>query len=373
MKISFKTLVLSATLSIGFASCEQDPTDASYTIPTTYNFDNVSYGGQTDRLEMMGEITTYLKTANGLTGATLDANQIKDMYGDNTGDHFSTAALNTSTKQLKSKTISTETTNFMNYMDAIATASLSTATTASDGQAGTASNNSNSKSYLLNANGIELTQIIEKGLMGACFYYQATAVYLGTGKMNGDNTIVNQGEGTDMEHAWDEAFGYFGAPINFPSITTSAIFWGKYSNTHQLVYPLNQKLMDAFLKGRAAISAKDMTTRDEMIIELRKQWELITVATAIHYLNTAKINLGTDNTIAYHELSEVFPFIMSLKYSSGSGSITISQVNTILTNLYGSSDPLQANNYMIDMAKIEAAKTALVGYFTDLTSVKNSL
>ena len=30
-----------------------EPNETSYTVPTTYNFDNVSYGGQTDRLNML--------------------------------------------------------------------------------------------------------------------------------------------------------------------------------------------------------------------------------------------------------------------------------------------------------------------------------
>ena len=35
-----------------------------YDVPTTYTFDNVSYSGQTERLDMLAEMTTYMKTAN---------------------------------------------------------------------------------------------------------------------------------------------------------------------------------------------------------------------------------------------------------------------------------------------------------------------
>lgn len=366
---SLFALSLGATLC--FTACEE-PQDPGYTVPSTYNFENVSYTGQEERLAKMGEITTYLKTAHVSGAAALDAAKLKDMYAENTGSHFSTTELNSSTKQLKNKTISTEQANFEAYLDAAATTSAATGMTASNGQAGIGSNNAGSSSYLFNENGIEWTQIIEKGLMGACFYYQGVAVYLGTGKMSADNNAVTAGKGTAMEHHWDEAFGYFGVPKDFPTNTSGLLFWGKYCNKHEAVYPLNQVVMDAFLKGRAAISAKDLTTRDEQIAILQEQWELVVAATSIYYLNNAKENLGTDQFAAFHQLSEGFAFIMSLKYGATS-KITSAQVDDILTNLFGSADPRQASNYTVDATKIEAAKTALVNYYSKLASVKDSL
>jgi len=370
MKYSIKHLYATLLVAILFTACEKAP-DNSYDIPTSYNFENVSYSGQTARLDMMEEITTYLKTAHSSGAAALDANKIKEMYA-NTGSHFSTTDLNTSTKQLKSKTYSSMQDDFETYMDSAAAASNHTASTAANGQAGIITTNSGSSSYLLNANGVELTQIIEKGLMGACFYYQGTAVYMGSGKMDVDNQVVVAGEGTEMEHHWDEAFGYFGVPTDFPTNTTGVRFWGKYCNKHESVYPLNGDMMDNFLKGRAAISNDDLTARDEAITALRKNWELVVAATAIYYLNNAKDNLGTDAAKAHHELSEAYAFIMSLKYGAKM-SIPMADVDTILADAFGSSDPLQANFYQVTTQKIEDAKTAIVGYITDLSSVKDSL
>lgn len=365
-------LAATISLALGFSSCQPEDKN-TYNIPSTYNFDNVNYEGQTVRLSKMAELITYLKTANAVGATALDAAKIKDMYGDNAGNHYSTADLNTASQQLKNKTLSTEQANIESYIDAIATASLSTSTTASNGQAGVISNNAGTKHYLLNENGLELREVIEKGLMGALSYYQATSVYLGAGKIDVDNTTSTPGKGTAMEHHWDEAFGYFGVAHDFPTNTTNSLFWGKYSNVHENVYPLNKKMMDAFLKGRAAISAKDINTRDEMIAEVRKNWELIAVATAIYYLNKAKNNLGSDDGATHHTLSEGFGLIRSLKLGTGSGNISIAQVDDILANLYGSADALQANAYTVDAAKIEAAKTALVSYFSDLASVKDTL
>jgi len=376
MKFSTNTLLAAtAALALGFSSCQPED-DFSYSVPETYNFENVSYSGQTTRLDMMAEVTSYIKTAHVANAPALDAAKIKDMYGDNTGNYFSTTDLNSSTKQLKSKTVTTEQNNFEAYMDAVAVASQSTGMTASNGQAGIAANNAGTKFYLLNENGVEFAQVIEKGLMGACFYYQATSVYMGLGKMdvdNVDNTIVIDGKGTEMEHHWDEGFGYFGANKTFPTNTSDIRFWGKYSNKHEAVYPLNEKIMNAFLEGRAAISAKDMDTRDAQITIVRKNWELVVAATSIYYLNNVKDDLTTDPSAAYHGLSEVFGFISSLKHGTGANGVTATQINTILTNLFGSSDALQANNYNVTATKIEAAKTALVDIFTDLAAVKDTL
>lgn len=373
MKFSSNILfAITTTLVLGFTSCQTED-DFSYTVPATYTFNNVSYSGQTNRLDMMAEITSYIKTAHVANASALDAAKIKDMYGDNTGNHFSTTDLNTSTKQLKSKTIATEQSNFEAYMDAVALASQSTNMTASNGQAGIATNNAGTKFYLLNERGIEFAQVIEKGLMGACFYHQGTSVYMGSGKMDVDNTTITDGEGTEMEHHWDEAFGYFGINKNFPTNTSDIRFWGKYTNKHEAVYPLNKIVMDAFLNGRAAISAKDLDTRDAQITILRKNWELVIAATSIYYLNNVKDDLGSDPVAAYHGLSEVYGFVSSLKYGTGASGITASQVNNILTDLFGSSDALLANNYNVTTAKIEAAKTALVNIFTDLNAVKDTL
>ncbi|MGH1335857.1 MAG: DUF4856 domain-containing protein [Aureispira sp.] len=366
-------LLTLGTAAVLFTACDTKTDDITYDVPETYNFDNVSYSGQENRLDKMAEITSYIKTAHVANASALDATKLKDMYGDNTGGHFSTTDLNASTKQLKSKTITTAQTRFDSYLDAVAVTSQSTAATAANGTAGIATNNAGDKSYLLNANGMEWAQIIEKELMGACFYYQATAVYMGAGKMDVDNETVTAGEGTTMEHHWDEAFGYFGVPKDFPTNTTGLVFWGKYVNKHEGVYPLNKKMMDAFLKGRAAISAKDMTTRDEQIEVLRKEWELVVAATSIYYLNIVKTNLTSDPAAAYHGLSEVYGFISSLQYGAGTGRITTANVETILTDLFGSSDAMLANNYNVTDAKIEAAKTSLVTYFTALSDVKDQL
>ena len=123
-----------------------------------------------------------------------------------------------SSKQLKNKTVGGEafyTDTFEGYMEAIAAASANTVEGLTDGamgQAGVVLSTTNpDKQYLQDANGQEWTQLIEKGLMGACFMYNISSVYLASGKMDVDNTTAEDPAGgkyyTEMEHHWDEAYG----------------------------------------------------------------------------------------------------------------------------------------------------------------------
>lgn len=325
--------------TVFFASCDKDeapepePTPAPYTVPTTYNFTNVTYTGQTQRISMLDELSAYMKTGN-TSGTVLNAQKMKDMYA-NTGNPFSDTTLNSSGKQLKNKTFSLDQSLFDAYFDSLAQVSQSSVA-GSNGVAGVVvSAGDPNKKYLLDKNGIEYNQLIAKGLMGAVFYYQAVSHYLENIAAD-DNANVVTGEGTAMEHSWDEAFGYLSVPIDFPANTTGIKYWGSYSNQLNGVLSCNATMMNAFLKGRAAISNKDNTSRDEARTTIRDTWEKICAGSAIHYINAAKTHL-TDDALRNHELSECLGFIRSLKYST-TKKITDTQLTEVLgyigTNLY---------------------------------------
>ena len=127
-KLNFRLLFTCAVLSI-FASCAEkgctDPLALNYdadatkdddgceyvVVPETYVFtdadgnNTVSYSGQTSRMDMLSEMVSYLKTANGsnTSPATLDANTLLAMY-DNSYTGWSDTNLIDNGKQLKSKT-----------------------------------------------------------------------------------------------------------------------------------------------------------------------------------------------------------------------------------------------------------------------------
>ena len=333
--------------------------DTAYNVPSTYDFANVSYSGQTERLDMLGELVNEMKKGN-TQGTVLSAQKLKEMFS-NEGGHFSF----TSANQLKNKTFADDVTVFEDYMDKLAAASAST-TPGSNGVAGVVTSaNDGSKKYLFDENGVEYLQLIEKGLMGAVTYYQATSVYLSEDKVGDaiDNTTVEEGKGTKMEHHWDEAFGYFGVPKDFPGNKTGIRYYGKYCDARDGKLNSNKALMEAFIKGRAAISNKDMETKEQMIKVVREEWEKVIAATAISYLNEAKNNFA-DDALRNHELSEALAFIKALKYNSAK-KITNAQIDTAVSTLSG-------NFYNITQSSIESARDQLSTIY-GFDSIKTSL
>ncbi|MGB0930451.1 MAG: DUF4856 domain-containing protein [Chitinophagales bacterium] len=348
------TFILLALIAL-FIGCDKDDDDApTYDIPTTYNFENVSYSGQTQRLAMMSELKTYMATSQ-TQGVPLDANKMKAMYANDDATAGWSNTYDTS-KQLKSKTFENVQANFDGLFEALASASQSTIE-GSEGIAGVIQSLDGAKNYLVGDNGLDHAQLIEKGLMGACFYYQATAVYFGDDKMNVDNEVIEESEGTTMEHHWDEAFGYFGVPTDFPTNLDGLVFWGTYSNQSNDILGSNQTLMNALLKGRAAISNKDLDTRNEAIVEARDAWELIAVGSALHYLNSGIANFD-DMALRSHGLSEAIGFIFGLQFNP-TKKVSNQEVNDLLTTITGSSDFASMNLYTTSIEKLQQAKDEL--------------
>ena len=319
MKKNYLNLLVGAVaFSSILVSCKKDepvtPATPTPEVPTTYSFNNVYYLGQKQRLAMLSEISNEIKKG---TSGSLSAQKLKDMYN-NSGSPFvdttDNLQLNTSGKKIKDKVYAADAALYESYFDSLAAFSLSSAP-ASEGVAGVAT--SGTSKYLLNSRGQELTQLFQKSLMGALIFYQIGEVYLSDAKVGDavDNTTVKAGEGTSMEHAWDEAFGYFGVPVDFPTNKSGLQFVGSYSNQRDALLGCNKKIMDAYLKGRAAISNKDMATKKAQITIIRTEIERVLAASAIHYMNETATNIADAGKRA-HALSEGYGFINALKYNS---------------------------------------------------------
>lgn len=357
-----KHLLAALALGLGFTACtKEDEEPAGPSQPGTYSFQNVDYSGQITRLDMLGEMSTYMKTSN-TAGVTVDAQVLRD-YFSNSNAPFSDSTLNNSTKQLKNKCLVTEVDLIESWMDSLANASQSIVP-GSNGNAGVVVSTTNpSKQYLFAANGFEYTQLIEKGIMGAVFYYQSTAVYLGEDKMNVDNQEVTPGKGTAMQHHWDEAFGYLGAGNDFPLSTDGLRFHAKYCNSRDGVLGTNAELGEAFIRGRFAINQKDMGMRDAAIADVREAYELVIASTAIHYLNGAKAD-AADAALRNHQLSEAYAFIYSLKFNP-TRSLSVNTIDGLLAQ-FGD------NLYALSLNDIQAIADELALAF-NLTAVQNQL
>lgn len=320
------SLSIIAVTTLSFTSCNQDDND-NLQIPTTYEFTRdgvttVDHSGQTERLDMLELFGTYLKSANTVGSAALSQDVLVDMFKNQNAPF----AGQTFSKDLHSKCFAPDTALFLQLLQDAANASMATGT-ASNGVAGVQTDGSTdlTKGYRVNENGLELTQVILKGLMGSVFYYQAMEVYLSQERMGttGNEEMVTGENYTSMEHYFDEAFGYFGVPTDFPSAASleDARFWGEYCNTrNETLYPgINDELSLAFRTARAAITAKDYEARDAAIQVIAQKWSLVIAASAVGYLEQALSTAGTPEYKRHHVMSEAIGFMLALKYHFNGG------------------------------------------------------
>jgi hypothetical protein len=386
LKLITKTLLGSALLLLIGCSKEEDTpqpitdnggtNNPTYSVPAIYAFvdgssnSTVDYSGQEQRLEMLSEMVTYMKTGN-TVGNFLDATQLKNMYANNAYTWVDAPSLGMtgSSKQLKSKTAAGDIgvqAMFENYMDSIDVISDLNYSNSSEtyGQGGVWTNGT--KTYLQSGVGYEYGQMIEKGLMCAVFMNQMTVNYLGTVGDDDNVTIITGKTYTEMQHHWDEAYGYFTSSVDYPTTGTDR-FWGKYAYGRESILGSATNLSYAFRKGRAAIDNKDYGARDAQITVIRNEIEKVCAGTAIHYLNGAKANIA-NSTIKNHELSEAVAFINGLRYgynSVNAVSITAAEIDTALG--YVGTD---FNN--VTITDLNNA-IDLIASKTGLTSVKTTL
>lgn len=366
MKINKTLWVLTASLSVLFSCNDDDDINKELQVPATYTFtrnggSSVSYSGQTDRLDMLAELKSYLASAN--TGAELSTLKLLDMYG-NENAPFEDAALNESTKQLEDKTYSTDIEFYKNLFVSAEAASKSGVAT--EGTAGLMTRGTGN--ILVNEKGWEYTQVIEKGLMGAVFLNQIYNTYLTDSKIGADVENDNLEDGknyTAMEHHWDEAFGYWGMNPEFDT-EGEARFWSNYALGREELVGSFTALKNAYLAGRTAIVNKNYPLLAEQRNILYEQFELLAAAATIHYLN--EVATDTNEGDRMHHASEGYGFARALAYSPNK-KISEAQLQTLLGNAFGT----DADFYKISNESLTQGKDLLKTVYPTLADIADDL
>lgn len=333
-------------------------------VPTTYVFSDsdgnstVSYGGQTARMDMLSEMTSYLKTANTSGGSNqLDAATLLSMY-DNSYTGWSDQGLVGNGKQLKSKT-------------ALGDAGVQAQFEAWMTEAAAATPPTEDGYYLQAATGQEWTQLIEKGLMSACFASQMTGNYLAGIESDDNSVAVDPANGkfyTEMEHHWDEAYGYFTDAVDYPTNGTNR-FWGKYANnTLETLLGSATTISRAFRTGRAAISAGLTDQVPAQVAIIQEEVRRMVAGMAIHYLNSTKQKVadGESQNKVNHYMSEAWAFIYGMQFCANPD-MTPDAINGLLAQIDGGfevfTQSTQSINETIDMI---AAASGLEAFKNDL-------
>lgn len=317
------------------SSCKDDKNDTlpvkSYTVPTTYSFSNASYTKATQRVKMLLELDTYLKTANtGTTVVTLDQNKVNNMWA-NINSPFADAGLNGSGVNIKDLT--SDAALYKAYADSVLISN--TATPAVPGTAGWLPNVSNTATnkYIVGKRGLEYGQAFLKGTMGGFLFKQATTILASVKTMPAADT-------TAAQKAWDEAFGYFAVPVNYdPAIDylrtdpNRPLHWGGYLAERGRPIQAGKIMFDAFLKGRAAIGGYDVTVRNTQADIIIAKWEQLAAAAALVYVTTPTESANVGNFgRQFHALSEAFGFIATFKYRPANSKLSAANY-TILNNI----------------------------------------
>lgn len=188
--------------------------------------------------------------------------------------------------------------------------------------------------------GLDFQQLVEKVLLSAIAFHQAADKYMDDAAKGllSDNTAdaTSGGAGyTVLEHAWDEAFGYFGGSRWYGDFTAAGLAAGPTyvdSNEdgridllteHNYGASVNAAKRDngsaasartdfmgqawlAFRVGRAIITEAGGELSEEQMAALRVQrdlalgaWESAIAATVVHYINDVLQAMGDFGTPAY--------------------------------------------------------------------------
>ncbi len=363
-----KDLLLTVVaLSLLTVACSKDGDDiAPYTVPGTYDFQNVDYAEATTSVNMWQGFQFYLGR-----GATRQLSQdTVNFLWNNTGNAFTAEfvpnlpntpqQLNTSGFNLASKT--TDAATIKALADSMVKVSQFYNTPGTEGVAGKQGNR------LFNYSGFEFNQGVSKGLMGALML--SKIIQHLDAAANADNNTVTAGKGTAMQHEWDMAFGYAGIAKDYDSSKSYAssdptrpLAIGGYFGERGKYIQAGGTVYEAFRKGRAAIGAKDYKVRDAAAATIKEFVEK-TMAAACYYYVTHPQGVA-DKGAKLHEISEGRGFIVALKYRAANSKLTAANYQA-LVDLLGVNQNAYALINDATFAKLKQAQQILTTTYGQL-------
>jgi hypothetical protein len=307
-------------------------------------------------IAMADQVVAAINLGNN-QGTVVNAQQLKDMFN-NVNSYFNDSALqlNSSGLKLTDYCSLAAQADIFNYFDSIGLYSQ-TNNVASVGIAGVSpSSASPTKKYLLSPTGVFYSQVVKKALMGGVFAYAITNMYMADSVGNNiNNSNVIAGQGTALEHHWDAAFGLWGVPVDFPTNTTGLKYFGSYSNQVDAGLHSNATIMDAFLKGRAAISNKDLATKTAQVAIIIKTFDQLDAAAIVQEMKETDENIEAGDAVAaYGTLSESLGFVRNLKYNKNAARVITDAQIAQLEALYDSANPSTPNLYNFVNANVNS-------------------
>jgi hypothetical protein len=187
-----------------------------------------------------------------------------------------------------------------------------------------------SSSWIFDEYGLDIEQVIFKGLFGAFHYNQAV-------------TILS---GNPTQASLDKALYYFGANPTFPNTnttkaTTPDVYSANYAARRtKAASGFYLDIKAGFIKAQAAIKAGSQynNDRDQAIAAILLGWEKANAATIINYLNDVYTKLSITNqtdankAAALHSFGEAIGFLVGFKGVS-TKKITDAQIDELIAKM----------------------------------------
>lgn len=316
MKFNWKNSIFLLAFSVSLFSCDEETTDVTFPdleVPTTYESTSYETNASTELTVRANLSALSSKMKVGRSGAMVSESELL-------------AAFSEGNPSLQSITTSYYAEKTPNWLAELAKASGGTfdPTTAPVGNGGVYGG------YLFDENGLELEQVVEKGLFGAALYNHALTV------IKSDNITAS-----DI----DRLVAIFGAHTSFQNSDAVAqnkdIFSAKYAarrdkNDGNGLYT---SIKTNLITAKAAIEkGQDYNQdRDKALSDFRYNWEKSNMATVINYLSAtiSKLNnsdaTDADKASALHAYSETVGFVYGWKGVSGNDkAISDTEIDQIL-------------------------------------------
>nr|MBC7613377.1 DUF4856 domain-containing protein [Pseudopedobacter sp.] len=272
------------------------------------------------KLEMFKGLNSYINLNK---TQAISADVSKNLYA-NSGNPFtpdissnfaSLNAVSFSLKAISASSFSTTDANLVRQKieaDLITNAALGNAysVTASNGVAGKLG------TYMVNAKGIEVAQVIQKGLIGAFQIDYINNVLLNVSLNASNYQLVDSKNYTQLEQNWDQAYAVLTPNPIYLEGSTDAVRGTSEFGLGSYVWEYNKANYNnvylAFLKGRVAIVNNDRSEVEKQALFIRTQFEIAIVNAALGYL--AKWGTSTTDASRAHAISEGLGFIYSLRF-----------------------------------------------------------
>lgn len=219
-------------------------------------------------------------------------------------------------------------------------------------------------SWIFSGTGVDLRQVMEKGLFGGAHYVEAAR------RMTASATVADV----------DTMVALFGAHPSFPMSNDAMVTMNP--DVHTAVYAKRRTnpaaatpgpylaIKQAFMNARQSVSvgAECAAKRDESFATIREQWERALLGTCVYYLTSSAATLekaaptAAEQASALHGIGETIGFLRGLRAAPASSRIiTDAQLDQVLATLTATDIAnAQAYKFVSDSASTVDKLTAAI-------------